>query len=116
MVKVKEQEEIRRAGNKNVDKTTVDQPASVMLLPMRMMAGTLRIKDNDSTDQLYRPGTTELPTRRSSFLDLDHVWHPDSFETQFTNGTLTIVVNGLSLDKVWANPYRVPHGLSPYAF
>ncbi|KAM1515819.1 hypothetical protein EV2_015352 [Malus domestica] len=36
------------------------------------------------------------------------MWHPDSYGTQFTNNTLTIVVNGLSLDKDWYDPSRIP--------
>lgn len=37
------------------------------------------------------------------------MWHLDSFGTQFTNGTLTIAVNGLSLEKNWCDPYWLPH-------
>ncbi|KAM1240363.1 hypothetical protein ACFX2J_045690 [Malus domestica] len=32
------------------------------------------------------------------------MWHPVSYGTQFTNNTLTIAVNGLSLDKDWYDP------------
>lgn len=42
-------------------------------------------------------------------LDLDHTWHPDSYGSHFTNGTLTIAVNGLSLFGNWCDPQRVPH-------
>ncbi|KAB2612807.1 hypothetical protein D8674_035123 [Pyrus ussuriensis x Pyrus communis] len=35
-----------------------------------------------------------------------HIWHPDSFGTQFLNGTLTIAINGLSLDNDWCDPNR----------
>ncbi|KAM1240362.1 hypothetical protein ACFX2J_045690 [Malus domestica] len=36
--------------------------------------------------------------------DHGHMWHPVSYGTQFTNNTLTIAVNGLSLDKDWYDP------------
>ncbi|KAM2301703.1 hypothetical protein FF1_032429 [Malus domestica] len=36
-------------------------------------------------------------------LDYAHIWHLDSYDTQFTNGTLTIAVNGLSLEKYWCD-------------
>lgn len=36
------------------------------------------------------------------------MWHPDSYETQYTNETLTIAVNGLSLEKNWCDPKRIP--------
>ncbi|CAL8172062.1 unnamed protein product [Prunus armeniaca] len=48
------------------------------------------------------------PTR----ADYANRWNPDSFGTQFQNGTLTIAVNGLSLKKNWCDPDRVP----PWAF
>lgn len=48
--------------------------------------------------------------RRSSRDDLDHMWHPDSFGTYFTNGSLTLAINGL--DKVWCDPKRI----LPWAF
>ena len=52
--------------------------------------------------------TTRLDVRP----DYAHMWHLDSYGTQFTNGTLTIAVNGLSLDKDWCDPRRSHHG--PY--
>lgn len=36
------------------------------------------------------------------------MWHLDNFGTLFTNGTLTIAVNGLLLGKDWVNPKRLP--------
>lgn len=44
--------------------------------------------------------------------DYGHMWHLDSFGTQFSNGILSIAVNGLCLSQVWCNPARVP----PWAF
>ncbi|KAM1949580.1 hypothetical protein ACFX15_009619 [Malus domestica] len=44
--------------------------------------------------------------------DYGHMWHPDSYGTHFTNGTLTIAVNGLSLEKNGCDPNRIP----PWAF
>ncbi|KAM2005329.1 hypothetical protein FF1_000567 [Malus domestica] len=41
-------------------------------------------------------------------MDLEHVWHPDSFGTQFSNSFLTIDVNRLSNDKVWCDVDKVP--------
>lgn len=35
-------------------------------------------------------------------------WDPDNFGTQYRNGTLTIVVNGLFLEKRQCNPDHVP--------
>lgn len=40
--------------------------------------------------------------------DYGHIWHPDSYGTQFTNGALTIAVNRLSLEKDWCDPQRLP--------
>ncbi|KAM0978974.1 hypothetical protein ACFX2C_014890 [Malus domestica] len=40
--------------------------------------------------------------------DYGHLWHPDSYGTQFTNDTLTITVNRLSLNKDWYDPSRIP--------
>lgn len=51
-------------------------------------------------------------SRKDTRPDFGHIWHPDSFGTQYTNGTLTIVVNGLSLEKNWCDPKRIP----PWAF
>lgn len=54
----------------------------------------------------------ESSTQCSSMLNLDHVWHPNNYGTQFTNGSLTIAINGLSIDKVWCDLHKVP----PWAF
>ncbi|KAM1519707.1 hypothetical protein ACFX1Z_022479 [Malus domestica] len=51
--------------------------------------------------------TSRLDTRP----DYGHTWHPDSYDTQFTNGTFTIAVNGLSLENNWYGPKRIPPGL-----
>lgn len=51
--------------------------------------------------------STSPSTRLLLSPDYGHMWHPENFETQFTNGTLTIAVNGLSLDKDWVDPKRL---------
>ncbi|TQD87563.1 hypothetical protein C1H46_026862 [Malus baccata] len=58
-----------------------------------------------------------LDDRQPRLLNLDTVpnltmhsytsndpWNPSNFETHFTNGILTIAVNGISLDKNWCDP------------
>ncbi|CAN6585889.1 unnamed protein product [Malus baccata var. baccata] len=50
------------------------------------------------------PPTTSLKVSS----DYGHLWHPDSYGTQFTNDTLTITVNGLSLNKDWYDPSKIP--------
>lgn len=42
-----------------------------------------------------------LTTRSDVRPNYAHMWHSDTYGTPFTNGTLTIAVNGLSLDKDW---------------
>lgn len=55
-------------------------------------------------------GTDKTPTTRfEEQPDYAHRWLPDSHGTQFTNGILTIAVNGLSLNRDWCDPNRVPH-------
>ncbi|KAM1590949.1 hypothetical protein EV1_034629 [Malus domestica] len=60
--------------------------------------------------QCKLPGNSQSKDvrRRSSLEDLDHMWHPDSFRTHFTNGLLTLAINYLSLDKVWCHAKRIP--------
>ncbi|KAM1087749.1 hypothetical protein ACFX15_012826 [Malus domestica] len=45
-----------------------------------------------------KPSGFHLP-RLNNIPDDGHMWHPDSFGIQFTNGALTIAVNSLSLSK-----------------
>ncbi|CAL9006100.1 unnamed protein product [Prunus brigantina] len=47
-------------------------------------------------------------TYKATRADFANRWDPDSFGTQYKNGTLTIAVNGLSLNKNWCDPERVP--------
>lgn len=46
--------------------------------------------------------------RKVSLLDWGNMDHPDNFGTHY-NGTLTLVVNGLSLEKNWFDSRKVPH-------
>ncbi|KAH0981110.1 hypothetical protein GBA52_008287 [Prunus armeniaca] len=47
-------------------------------------------------------------TYKASRADFANRWDPDSFGTQYKNGTLTIAINGLSLNKNGCDPERVP--------
>lgn len=60
------------------------------------------VDSNEVVDQ-------HLSVRSMLLPDYGHTWHPDGFGIQFSNGTLTIALNGLSLDKDWCDPNRVPH-------
>lgn len=40
--------------------------------------------------------------------DWRNLWSPDSFGTYYTNGTLTVAFNDISLEKNWYNQVRVP--------
>lgn len=58
---------------------------------------------------LHLAGTTydleHIPTARlNPRPSHGHMWHPYSYGTQFTNGTLTIAANGLSLERDWCDP------------
>ncbi|RXH87460.1 hypothetical protein DVH24_034360 [Malus domestica] len=58
---------------------------------------------------VMQKGNEHIPTSRLDIRsDYGHIWHLDSYGTQFTNGTLTIDVNGLSLENDWCDPQRLP--------
>ncbi|KAB2612812.1 hypothetical protein D8674_035128 [Pyrus ussuriensis x Pyrus communis] len=67
------------------------------VIPHNTVVGSNEVVDQD------------LSSRSKLLLDYGHTWHPDSFGTQFLNGTLTIARNGLSLDNDWCDPNKVPH-------
>ncbi|KAM1269250.1 hypothetical protein PS1_001423 [Malus domestica] len=50
--------------------------------------------------------------RKASLADWGNMDHPGSYGTHYRNGTLTLAVNGLSLEKSWYDPRKVP----PWAF
>ncbi|TQE01786.1 hypothetical protein C1H46_012586 [Malus baccata] len=73
-------------------------------LTTRPATGSDRVKEY--------PPTTSLKVSS----DYGHLWHPDSYGTQFTNDTLTITVNGLSLNKDWYDPRCFPLGTNREKF
>ncbi|KAM1237284.1 hypothetical protein ACFX13_039021 [Malus domestica] len=78
----------------NKDKTIPASSDLVLSDMRRPMSNETACPDSSAMVEQVEPST-----RCSSMLDLDHVWHSDNYGTQFTNASLTIAINGLSLDK-----------------
>lgn len=51
--------------------------------------------------------SSRIIPRKVSFLDWGNMDHPESFGTYYRNGTFTLQVNGLSLEKSWFDPRKV---------
>lgn len=54
--------------------------------------------------------------RKVSLLDWGNMDNPDSFGTHYHNGTLTLAVNGLSLEKSWSDPRKGPPWVCPNVY
>ncbi|KAL6295788.1 hypothetical protein ACE6H2_003930 [Prunus campanulata] len=49
-----------------------------------------------------------VSSSRPNRLSYVNIWDPESYSTQYKNGTLTLAVHGLSLNHNWCDPDRLP--------
>lgn len=78
---------------------------SECVVPSDTLVSSLVAKSPSScTNQL---GQSSI-VRAKPTPNLGHIWHPDNFGTQFSNGTLTITINDLSLEKDWYALAQLP--------
>lgn len=95
-----------KSTNETNPTTRPGHAASVVLnQPVSLNQPATEPSLNSGTDRPVSPANT---IGRPIHADFVRRWDPDSFGTQYRNGTLTIAVNGLSLEKRWCDPDRVP--------
>lgn len=66
---------------------------------------TEALQPGTSQTVVTQMGVSSSRPNRPSYVS---IWDPESYDTQYKNGTLTLAVHGLSLNHNWCDPDRLP--------